>query len=167
MSETRTRIRQHVRETPGVHFRRVGRDLDLATGQVQYHLRRLVRDDELVAEPVGGKTHYFVPSFDPWERHAIAFLRRETPRGIIVRLSAHGPMRPATLATDLDLADSTISWHLSALSDHDVVRKSESTPMTVSLSHRDRTEELLGEVSPSLPDRIVDRFIRTVDDLLQ
>lgn len=167
MPDTRTRIRRHVRDTPGVHFNRIGRDLDIATGQAQYHLRRLVRDDELAVERIGGRTHYFDPSVDPWERRALAFLRRETSREILVRLHADGPKRPKTLASDLDLARSTISWHVSTLAESGLVEKSDDRPMKLALNRPDRTAELLETVSPSLPDRLVDRFVRTVDDLFE
>ena len=167
MSDTRTRVRSHVRETPGVHFNRVGRELDIATGQAQYHLQRLVRDDEIAVERVAGRAHYFDPSFDPWERRAISFLRRETARGILLRLHAEGPTQPTTLADDLDLARSTIAWHVSNLVDAGIVEKSADRPMTVALARPERTAELLDVVSPSLPDRIVDRFVRTVDSLFE
>ncbi|TKX37133.1 ArsR family transcriptional regulator [Halorubrum sp. CGM5_25_10-8B] len=167
METTRSRVRQHVRETPGVHFNQVERDLDIATGQAQYHLRRLVNDEELVVERIAGRSHYFCLTFDPWERCALAFLRRETAREIVLRLHADGPRRPETLATELDLARSTVSWHVSSLSDAGIVTKSDDRPMTIALTRPDHTAELLEVVSPSLPDRLVDRFIRTVDSLLE
>ena len=167
MLDTRARVRQHVRDTPGVHFNRVGRELDIATGQAQYHLRQLVRDGEVDVERIEGRTHYFDPAFDPWERRTLAFLRRETAREIIVRLHADGAVRPKTLTSELDLARSTVSWHTSTLVDNGIVEKSDDRPMTLSLSRPDRTADLLDEVSPSLPDRIVDRFIRTVDSLFE
>ncbi|MFW5916896.1 MAG: winged helix-turn-helix transcriptional regulator [Halorubrum sp.] len=167
MPDTRTRVRRHVHDTPGVHFNRVGRELDIATGQTQYHLRRLVRDGEIAVERIGGRAHYFDPSFDPWERRALAFLRRETAREIIVRLHADGPTQSKTLADELDLARSTVSWHVSNLVDSGVVEKSADSPMTLELTRPERTADLLDEVSPSLPDRVVDRFVRTVDSLFQ
>lgn len=167
MATTRTRVRRHVRDTPGVHFNRVGRDLDIATGQAQYHLRRLVRDGELAVERVAGRAHYFDPAFDPWERRALAFLRRETAREIIVRLHADGPTKPTTLADDLDLARSTIAWHVSNLADAGVIEKSDDRPMTLRLARPERTADLLDAVSPSLPDRLVDRFVRTVDSIFE
>jgi len=167
MPDTRSRVRRHVRDTPGVHFNRVSRDLDIATGQAQYHLRRLVRDDEVAVKRIGGRAHYFDPSFDPWERRALAFLRRETARGILVRLHAGGPTRPATLADDLDLARSTVSWHVSNMVEHGIIEKSDDRPMRLSLARPEQTAALLDEVSSSLPDRIVDRFIRTVDSLFE
>ncbi|MFC7325897.1 winged helix-turn-helix transcriptional regulator [Halorubrum rutilum] len=167
MATTRDRVRRHVRETPGVHFNQVERDLDIATGQAQYHLRRLVNNEELVVERIGGRAHYFDPTFDPWERRALAFLRRETARNIVLRLHADGPLRPETLTTELDLARSTVSWHVSNLSDAGIVTKSDDRPMTITLTRPDRTAALLEVVSPSLPDRLVDRFIRTVDSLFE
>ena len=167
MSDTRTRVRRHVRDTPGVHFNRVSRDLDIATGQAQYHLRRLVRDDEVAVERIGGRAHYFDPTYDPWERRLLAFLRRESARGVLVRLHADGPTRPATLAEELDLARSTVSWHVSNLVESGIVEKSEGRPMRLSLARPDRTAALLDDVSASLPDRIVDRFVRTVDSLFE
>jgi predicted transcriptional regulator len=166
MSDTRDRVRRRVHERPGLHHNRLGRELDLAAGQLQYHLRRLQEDSEVVAEQVGGKTHYFPTEFDPWERRALAFLRRESARAIIVRLYADGPTRPESLADELGLARSTISWHVSKLVDHGIVEKSPDSPMTVSLANPRRTAELLEAVSPSLPDRLVDRFVRTVDRFL-
>jgi predicted metalloenzyme YecM len=35
------------------------------------------------------------------------------------------------------------------------------------LNRPDRTAELIEIVSPSLPDRLVDRFVRTVDELFE
>jgi predicted transcriptional regulator len=167
MPDTRARIRRHVRDTPGVHFNRVGRDLDIASGQAQYHLRRLVRDGEISVERIGGRAHYFDPAFDPWERRTVAFLRRETAREILVRLHADGPTRPKALADELDLARSTVSWHVSNLVESGIVEKSDERPMHLSLAFPERTATLLDEVSPSLPDRIVDRFVRTVDSLFE
>ncbi|PAU82593.1 ArsR family transcriptional regulator [Halorubrum salipaludis] len=167
MPDTRARVRRHVRDTPGVHFNRVSRDLDIATGQAQYHLRRLVRDGEVAVERIGGRAHYFDPTFGPWERRALAFLRRETARAILVRLHADGPTRPKALADELDLARSTVSWHVSNLVESEIVEKSDERPMRLSLARPERTAALLDEVSASLPDRIVDRFVRTVDSLFE
>lgn len=167
MADTRDRIRSHIHDTPGVHFNRLERDLNLATGQIQYHLRELIRGGDVVSSEVAGQTHYFDPRFDLWEQRTIAFLRRESARGIIVRLHSNGSIKPTTLADELDLARSTISWHVSLLVEHDIVEKSDDCPVYLTLTHPDRTSALLDEVSPSLPNRIVDRFIRTVDHLFE
>jgi predicted transcriptional regulator len=80
MSETRNRIARQVRRSPGIHFNELTRKLDLAPGQVQYHLRKLERADDVVEESLYGRTHYYTPDYGSWERGALAVLRRETTR---------------------------------------------------------------------------------------
>jgi predicted transcriptional regulator len=62
MSETRKRIARHIQTTPGVHFNKLVRELDLAPGQVQYHLKRLLSTESVVEERLYGQTHYYPPT---------------------------------------------------------------------------------------------------------
>jgi hypothetical protein len=71
------------------------------------------------------------------------------------------------VAAELDLAQSTVSWHTSKMADQGCIEKSTTSPMMVSLAKPERTAELIESVSPSLPDRLVDRFVRTVDSFLE
>lgn len=163
MSETRRSIAEHVRENPGVHFSAVVRGLDLAPGQVQYHLRRL-GDDEVVAEELRGRTHYYPRGYDDWERAALATFRRETARDVLAHLLAVGETTPAELADELDVARSTVEWHLDDLVAHDIVdKRREANRVYLELARPEATAGLLGEITPSLPERMVDRFARLVD----
>ena len=169
MSDTRDQIRAHVRANAGIHFNELVRESEFAPGQIQYHVRRLIDADEVVREERYGQTHYYPPEYDEWERAVLALFRRETAREIVVSLIEHGPSRPAAVADDLDIARSTLEYHLDHLVDHDVVEKEydERNRVTLSLVDPDRTAPLLSEVSPTVPDRLVDRFSRLVDGLLE
>ncbi|WP_424003203.1 winged helix-turn-helix transcriptional regulator [Haloarcula salina] len=165
MSETRARIREHIDANPGVHFRELTRALDLATGQVQYHLDRL---DGVRRESVSGRTHYYDASYDPWERRAIAFLRRETARDVLVALLDRGTAQPAEIADRLDIARSTLEHHLDGLVDSGVVAKRrDGGAVTLSLRRPTATAVLLRRVDPSVTDRLSDRFERLLDSLLE
>ena len=165
MSDVRRQVREHVRANPGVHFNALARNLDIATGQAQYHLHRLGRRDDVVAERIRGRTHYFLPEYDAWERRTLALYRRETARDLITLLLGEGRLPAATLADRLGLARSTVSWHLDSLSDAGVVETERGARgrVEVSLARPEETERFLREVSPSLADRLVDRFVRLVD----
>ncbi|QSW99696.1 winged helix-turn-helix transcriptional regulator [Haloterrigena alkaliphila] len=169
MSETRDQIRAQVRANAGIHFNELVRESAFAPGQIQYHVRRLIEADELVREERYGQTHYYPPEYDEWERAALALFRRETAREIVVFLLEHGPSRPAAVADDLDVARSTLEYHLDNLVECDVVAKAygERNRVTLSLARPDRTAALLSEVSPTVPDRLVDRFTRLVDGVLE
>ena len=90
MTDTRTRLAKHVSATPGVHFNGLVEQSGLAPGQVQYHLRRLRADGVVRQERLYGKTHYYPPEYDDRERRALALLRRETARDVLLALLDDG-----------------------------------------------------------------------------
>ncbi len=163
---TRDRVARRVRTDPGIHFNELVRALDLAPGQVQYHTRKLVRQETLVRSSLYGKTHYYPPEFDTTERRALALLRRETAGDIVACLMSDGPTRPVDVADRVGIARSTLSWHVSRLVTAGIVEKREDDGLLLALSDPERTARLLKAADPSLADRLVDRFTRLVDALL-
>lgn len=169
MTQTRPAIRAHVHDDAGVHFNQLVRESEYAPGQIQYHVRRLIDAGEVVRAEFYGRTHYYPPSYDEWERGALALFRRETARSIVVHLIEHEPAVPADVADSLDIARSTLEHHLGHLVEQDVVEKryDERNRVTLALSNRARTASMLSEVTPRVSDRFVDRFTRLVDDLFE
>lgn len=169
MTETRTTIATAIERHPGIHFSGLVRQLNLASGQVQYHLRRLQRDNAVVVEELYGKTHYYPPGYNGWERRAFALLRRETAGDIVAYLLSNGPTRPATVAADLDIARSTLSWHLNRLENQELIskRRDRRNNMRLVLERPMATARTLRDVDPSLWEQLVGRFTRLVDRLLE
>lgn len=168
MVETRTRIAERVRSRPGIHFNGLVRSLDLATGQVQYHLKRLLADKEVVKAELYGRTHYYPEGFDDWERRTLALLRRETTRDVVAVLFESGAARPNELTEELELARSTLEWHLDHLVEQDVVDKryNAANQVTIELARPEATVELVREADPTLLGVMVSRFTRLVDRML-
>jgi predicted transcriptional regulator len=169
VTATRERVASLVREEPGIHFSDLRRSLDIAPGQAQYHLRRLVGDGTLVEDALYGQTHYYPPSFDEWERSALALLRRETSGDVVACLLDDGPLRPEAVAERVGIASSTLSWHVGRLADAGVIERDEAVDgeMTLRLTRPAATARLLQRAEPTLPGRLVDRFTRLVDDILE
>ena len=168
MSEARTQLRLAVGEVPGIHFNGLVRRLDLAPGQAQHHLRRLVSDGEVERLAIYGRTHYFQPGTDPSRRRRIAVCHRETARELLVYLLEAGRSDPASAAEALGVARSTLEWHLGHLVEQDLVEKRRDGRGRVELvpARPAETVRLLRAIEPSLPDRLVDRFTRLIDHLL-
>jgi len=166
---TRERLLAHVREHPGVHVSALGRQLDLAPGQVQYHLRRLRRRDAVVADERYGRTHYFPPGYDDRERRTLALARRETARGIVFALLEREDASAGTLTEELGIARSTLSYHTDRLLEADLIEQSmdDRGRVRFSLVEPEETLRLLQRIRPSFSERLVDRFTRLVDDLLE
>ncbi|MFC7229472.1 winged helix-turn-helix transcriptional regulator [Salinirubellus salinus] len=165
MTETRDLIAARVRADPGVHFNELVRALDLAPGQVQYHLRRL---EWVVAADLYGQTHYYPPGYDADERRALALLRRETAADVVAVLLEAGALPATDVAERVGIARSTLSWHLDRLTEAELVRddRDARNRVVLSLVDPEGTARLLRRAEPSTPGRLVDRFTRLVDSLL-
>ncbi|WP_336036839.1 winged helix-turn-helix transcriptional regulator [Halobacterium yunchengense] len=168
MTAARETVAACVREDPGVHFNAVVRATDLAPGQVQHHVRRLVDAGRLAREEVSGRTHYFPPEYGDFERGVLALARRETARDLLYYLLEEGSARPQDAADAVGVARSTLEHHLGALEARGVVekRRDSRNRVTLELADEAATARLLDAIRPSPTDRFVDRFERLLDDLL-
>jgi predicted transcriptional regulator len=168
MNNTRQRIYNHITVHPGIHFNAIVRTLDLAPGQVQYHVQELL-SDKIELERLYGRTHYYPRGYTQWEHGVLALFRRETAREILLYLLKHEPTTPATVTTDLNIARSTLEWHLDHFITTEIVEKQRNSKNRVILTliHSDQTRELLQDIQPSTSDRFVDRFMRLTDNIFE
>ncbi|NHN43559.1 ArsR family transcriptional regulator [Halorubellus sp. JP-L1] len=168
MTDTRTSIERAIATAPGVHFNELVRDTEYAPGQVQYHVRDLVDAGVLAREELFGRTHYYPPEYDAFERRVLALVRRETTRDVLLACLDDDPNRPAAVAERVGIARSTLEHHVGNLQTAGVLEKHRDSRgrVTLALARPQRTRDLLETVEPSVPARLVDRFTRLVDDLL-
>jgi len=166
---TRAQIQTFIEAEPGHHFSEIARKLDLAPGQVQYHLRRLRRRGAVEKTRLYGQTHYYPTTTSEWNQHAIALIRRETTREILFDLVQHGNSHPEDVADRIGIARSTLEYHLDSLVEQEIIAKQRcgTGGIVLTLARPEQTIELLDLIEPSLPDRLLDRFERLVDHLLE
>ncbi len=86
-SEVREAIVGYLAATPGAHFSKLRDDLKLGTGETQHHLRRLEEGGVIEHRTDGEYKRYFPAGrFSAFEQRALGYLRRETPRRMLVAL---------------------------------------------------------------------------------
>lgn len=119
----RKRITEYIRRNPGVHFRQITRDLDLAIGQLDFHLNALIKGEVIVKETVSGNARYYVrDKFSKDERKAMSILRREIPRGIVLFLLDNPGSTPSKILENFTFTSATMSYHLKRLEKIEVLR---------------------------------------------
>lgn len=108
----------YVAATPGAHFSKIRDDLQLGTGETQHHVRRLEADGALESRKDGNFRRYFPTGrFSPFEQVALGYLRRETPREILIALLRDPGLGPGDLAAQLSVTRPTISKYAAQLDD--------------------------------------------------
>lgn len=109
-NETRRAIRGYVTTTPGAHFSKLRDDLRLGTGETQYHLRKLENSGVVESEKDADYRRYFPAGrFDDLDKRALGYLRRDTPRGIILALLREPAATGARIADALGVSRPTVS----------------------------------------------------------
>ncbi|MFT4889493.1 MAG: putative transcriptional regulator [Halobacteriales archaeon] len=117
-SEVRDAIRGYLSRTPGAHFSKLRDDLKLGTGETQHHLRQLVRSGRIESHRDGDYRRFFpAGQFSSFEQTALGYLRRPTPRGMLIELLRDPAATGRDLADALDVSRATVSKYAGELED--------------------------------------------------
>ncbi len=115
-SDARDAIVGYLSTTPGAHFSKVRDDLSLGTGEAQHHLRRLVEAGAVESFRDGEYRRFVLPGrFSPGELRALGYLRRETPRGMLVALLRDPDTTASDLADRVGVSRPTVSKYAKEL----------------------------------------------------
>jgi len=154
----RRRIYDYIRINPGAHFRQIQRGMDLAVGQLDFHLNALVKGEVLVKQVESGNARFYIrDKFSVSEKTALSVLRRRIPRNIVLYLMENGESTPGDMLEDFSITNGTLSYHLGRLEKADVlVVRSEGRKRYYTLKDPDVMEMLIVMFRASLLDQVVD-----------
>ncbi|WP_101296212.1 winged helix-turn-helix transcriptional regulator [Halegenticoccus soli] len=117
-SDVRDAILGYLATTPGAHFSKLRDDLKLGTGETQHHLRRLLSDGAIESRRDGDYRRFFPSNrFSEFEQVALGYLRRNTPRGMLILLLRDPDATGSDLAAALDVSRATVSTYAKELED--------------------------------------------------
>ncbi|XRP96647.1 winged helix-turn-helix transcriptional regulator [Methanocaldococcus sp. 16A] len=166
--ELRRKIYNLIKKHPGIHFRELERKLNIATGNLQYHLQYLEKKNLIKSENDGGYVRYFPKDcqLDENEKKIMSFLRRRTSRYIILYLLSRESTNNKNIAKDLNLSPSTVSWHLNNLINAGIVEKEKiGRESFFKIKNPEKIVNILITYRESFLDKIIDRFIETWDPI--
>ncbi|WP_394741391.1 winged helix-turn-helix transcriptional regulator [Natronococcus roseus] len=115
-SDARDAISGYLSTTPGAHFSKIRDDLQLGTGETQHHLRQL-EEQGAIERYRDGDYKRFVPAdrFDEFEKRTLGYLRRDTPRGMLIELLLSSDSTAGDLADALEVSAPTVSKYAGEL----------------------------------------------------
>lgn len=115
-SDARDAISGSLSTTPGAHFSKIRDDLQLGTGETQHHLRQL-EEQGAIERYRDGDYKRFVPAgrFDEFEKRTLGYLRRDTPRGMLIELLLSSDSTAGDIADALEVSAPTVSKYAGEL----------------------------------------------------
>lgn len=122
--DIKKRLMRLVEEYPGLHLRELARQADISEALAGYHLDRLVEEDHVESRTEKGFRRFYpagAPAPTEDEQEMLSMLRRATPLEIVVYLLEEGPSSHREITDQLDLAKSTVSYHLDKLREAGIV----------------------------------------------
>lgn len=120
--ESRRKIYERIGKVPGIHFRELNRRLKIPMGVIEYHLKYL-EDHELIVSRREGryKRYFIIGKLGSRDKELLALLRQKMPRHILMHLLLHPKTSHKKLRKLLSISASTLSFHLSKLTDADLI----------------------------------------------
>lgn len=156
--EPRKKTYDAVAENPGIHLRELDRKIDVALGTIRYHLRVLEKRKLIISKKEGKyKRYYAKGEIDHSDKERLAFLRKELPRTVILFLMEYPGSSHKELSNALDVAPSTISYHLKKMKKANIVEKRGGD---YHVKNEEEIADLLVQYQQTFLDSLVDRFVR-------
>lgn len=157
-------IYEHIFKFPGLHTREISRRLKIPFTTLQYHLRYLEKRELIRGKDDGKYVRYYVSSqLGRKEKNILVFLRKKTPRSIILYLLAFVVGSQAELSKSLKKHPTTIEFHLKKMEEMNIIKQVKSEYGVVKLDFKPYELEHIQEGNEVLYS-LVDPYV--VYDLL-
>lgn len=120
----RLKIYNFIKEHPGVYFREIVKRTELKKGTVEYHLKLMKMKKMIESNKTSGKDWYFLnaSTYRKEEQIAIAALKNEAHRRIILEILDNQGINHKTLAERTGVSSSTITQHIKHLKEQGIVK---------------------------------------------
>jgi len=112
----RGRVYDYIKNNPGIHLRKLSRDLNIANGDTQHHLDMLHKTGMIKSKRRGiYKVYFTVSILGKRNEDILAILQQETPREIILYLVENPGSTQGEISRFVSVSAPTINWHMSVL----------------------------------------------------
>ncbi|MCI4334884.1 MAG: hypothetical protein L3K04_04590 [Thermoplasmata archaeon] len=164
--DTRRRLYDAVRSTPGVSAREIQRLAGTAWGETAYHLERLAQGGLLHRERGSHQDYYFCTDLPLGDRTLLRLARSPAVRRLLVSLLATPDLTLAELSERAQLSLSRSSIHLRRLLATGMVGSGRREQFrTFAVVDRERIARALVTYHASLADEWVERFVDSFGEL--
>ncbi len=166
--ETRRRIYEAVRRSPGIGGREAQRSAGTAWGETVYHLDRLTESGLLHRESAGHQDHYFAAEVPLGDRRLLGLMRSDSARRLVLALLERSDQTVPELVGSTGLSAGRLSIHLRRLMETGLVTTGRrGRYRTFVAADRERTIRLLVAYRSGFADALLERLVGTWSELFR
>ncbi|MFA5771578.1 MAG: winged helix-turn-helix transcriptional regulator [Thermoplasmata archaeon] len=166
--ETARRIYRCINKNPGLHLRKIQRQLDnIPTGTLQYQLTRLEKDNLISSKADGRyKRYYTAGKIGSAGKIILSALRKDVQRRIILYLLLNPGVKHKDILNQFDLSPSTISFHLKNLTKSGITTQRKiGREVEYLVPNENEVVKIIMDHKPTFLDKLVDEFTKVWEEL--
>lgn len=121
----RSSIYEYIKASPGIYFSEIVEKIGLDRGTVRYHVKTLEAQNKVEVYKDGRKMRYFQNNFtyNEEEKKVISVLQNNTNQRIISEILNGNCTTNVTLAQEIGVSKSTISWYVGNLKEIGLIKE--------------------------------------------
>jgi predicted transcriptional regulator len=115
--EVRSKIYDHIKENPGVHYSAIANETGINRGTLRYHLKMLQMHDNVRVFHGTGYTRYFENNmkFNEYDQKVLHHLRNDTSKKILEVLVKNPDVSRKDIADAVGVSAPSVSWYMKHL----------------------------------------------------
>jgi predicted transcriptional regulator len=120
----RSKIYEHIKENPGVHYSAIADETGINRGTLRYHLKMLQMHDKIRVFHCTGHVRYFENNmkFNEYGQRVLHHLRNDTSKKILEVLIKNPNASRKDISLAVGVSGPSVSWYMKQLCADDVVR---------------------------------------------
>jgi DNA-binding transcriptional ArsR family regulator len=138
-----------VEENPGIHFRKLQREIGCSKSTINYHVERT---EKLEEEKIRGYRRFYPTDIEEADRSILAALNH-SPRGEILYELQQEHRNLTEISEEVDKSPATVSQHLNVLKKAGIVRKDDKYRL------KKKKSKKVKQYASDILDKRVDNFI--------
>jgi predicted transcriptional regulator len=159
MIDRNIHLQQIIDQNPGIQFREIMRSSGLKNGVLSHYLGKLEKHGIIKVVRGPRQTRFYPIGFSEDESKTIKFLRRQTPRDLLLSLVKQDGLEFSELVNKVGKSPSTVSLYLSQLVQDKLVEiKLENLRKRYYIKSRNIIDQLIEDYRPGLLEKPTSGF---------
>ena len=114
-------IFEHIRRNPGIHLRKIEKDLEISLGTIRHHLSSLEKSGKIFSEKNNLHRYYFTLELKEMERSVIKILRHFQARQILMLILEKRNPAQIDISNAAIITSSSVKWHINRMLEMNII----------------------------------------------